>query len=219
MIVAAGTRVLLSVAGKFSHQPLQWWVARMTKDRITPVTPEGEPFHWRRQPEVELVRLTSNQAWPPGDTCVGADTPLVALDGTRVLARDLKADGGVRRIDGWGGEFRIGAVKQFVGRAYKVNDMRTVGYLEVYGTQAAVERGAVDSAPIEVGGTQVAGASHHAPVFGQSAGTQKRGRKGKSKDNEVFAGTAVVSINHPYRTKWLNDRNPAIYTFNKWLPT
>lgn len=34
---------------------------------------------------------------------------------------------------------------------------------------------------------------------------------------EVFAGTGVVSINHSYRTKWLNDRNPAISTFNKWM--
>lgn len=34
---------------------------------------------------------------------------------------------------------------------------------------------------------------------------------------EVFAGTGVVSINHSYRTKWLNDKNPAIYMFNRWM--
>lgn len=34
---------------------------------------------------------------------------------------------------------------------------------------------------------------------------------------EPFSGTGVVSINHPYRSKWSNDRCPAIYTFNRWL--
>ena len=186
MIATAGTRVLLSVAGKFSHQPLEWWVARMTKDRITPVTPEGEPFRWREEQAAELVRLIPNQAWPPGDVCVGADTPLVALDGTCVLARDLKADGGVRRIGSWGGDFRIGAVKQFVGRAYKINDMGSIGYLEVYGTQAADGDGVgtnSDRAPGEVAGPQDGSPAHRAPVFGQSAGVEKRKRGGRAKTN------------------------------------
>ncbi len=198
MIATAGTRVLLLVDGRASHQPLEWWVGRMAKDRITPVTPEGEPFRWQELPEAELVRLVSNQTWPPGDICIGAGTPLVALDGTRVLARDLKAAGGIRRIDGWGGEFRIEVVKQFVGRAYRINDMHTVGYLEVYGEAAAVEQsGAMDSAPVEVGGAQVASVAVRAPVFGQSAGTQKRKRQSKSKNSGAVQRDGD-SVNQPF---------------------
>ena len=187
MIAAAGVPIRLGVNGKFSHHPLQWWVGRVMRDRITPVTPEGEPFRWQEEGEVELVRLVAGTTWPVGDICIGVDTPLVSLAGTRVSAGELKEGDTIRRIEGWGGEFRVSSTKRFVGRAYKINDcLGTIGYLEVYGEAAAVER--MDSAPAEVAGTQVAGATVHTPVFGKSAGTQKPKRGGKSKNSGGVRG-------------------------------
>ena len=55
------------------------------------------------------------------------------------------------------------------------------------------------------------------PYLASRREPKSEAEKANLRITEVFAGTAVVSINHPYRTKWLNDRNPAIYTFNKWL--
>lgn len=187
MIAAAGVPIRLGVNGKFSHHPLQWWVGRVMRDRITPVTPEGEPFRWQEEGEVELVRLVAGTTWPVGDICIGADTPLVSLAGTRVLAGELKEGDTIRRIEGWGGEFRVSGVKRLIGRAYKINDcLRTIGYLEVYGEAAAGER--MDSASDEVAGAQIAGATVRAAVFGQSAGTEKPKRRGRTKNNGSVRG-------------------------------
>lgn len=55
------------------------------------------------------------------------------------------------------------------------------------------------------------------PYLASRREPKSEAEKIKLRITEVFSGTGVVSINHSYRTKWLNDKNPAIYTFNRWL--